>query len=673
MRKGIGVSPGVAVGTAYCIHEIYVNPDTRQLGKDEVRSELDRYEKARDETTADLHALYQKVAKQVGPDEAAIFRTHESILHDPAFTAKIRAWIVDDYQSAPSALDRLLREYTALFSSTRDDYIKERLADVRDVVIRLSGHLSDVLQPQLEVLPGPLILVANELLPSQVVTLGNREVAGIVTESGGQTSHAAILARSRGVPAVSGVKGIQRLVKTGDTVVVDGREGHVLVNPDAETTSAYLKLQREFFDLKDALAENRDQPAVTADGDKVHLLANINSLPDALAAVAMGASGVGLFRTEYIFLTHPDVPDEQQQLEAYREIIQASPNCQVTIRTLDLGGDKTIPYLGHAREANPFLGWRSIRLSFEHPEFFMTQIRAILRAAAKEKGREKRVRMLFPMITTLEEIRRVRSMVRKARRQLDAEGKPYGNVRIGFMLEVPAAAVSIDALLEEVDFVSIGSNDLVQYLMAADRDNPKVSHLCQPLSPPRAARVGQYHRRVQRGRHAGHAVWRNGRRPARLRAAVWHGTAQLQHESRVHSDDQGSDEAFDAQAGRKDIAQGADHQDDRGNPALHGSSDCRHRPKFEAARFGVERRRAAHIAPDGTRRVPERHPTGDAMHDLDLILTLTNGLAVALVFGYITHRLGLSPIVGYLVAGVAVGRHTPGFVAGTRYNAACRR
>ena len=484
MRKGIGVSPGVAVGTAYCIHEIYVDPDTRRLGKAEALAELDRYDRARDKTATDLHALYQKVASQVGPDEAAIFRTHESILHDPAFTAKIRAWIVDECQTAPGALSRLLEEYTALFASTKDEYIKERLADVRDVVIRLSGHLSDVLQPQLETLSGPLILVANELLPSQVVTLGNREVAGIVTESGGQTSHAAILARSRGVPAVSGVKGIQRSVKTGDTVVVDGREGHVLVNPDAETTSAYLKLQREFFDLKDALAENRDQPAVTADGETVQLLANINSLSDAQAAVAMGASGVGLFRTEYIFLTHPDVPDEQQQLDAYREIIQASPNHQVTIRTLDLGGDKTIPYLGHAREANPFLGWRSIRLSFEHPEFFAKQIRAILRAAAKEKGREKRVRMLFPMITTLEEIRRVRTMVRKAKEQLQAEGKPYGTVRIGFMLEVPAAAVSIDSLLEEVDFVSIGSNDLVQYLMAADRDNPKVSHLCQPLSPP---------------------------------------------------------------------------------------------------------------------------------------------------------------------------------------------
>ncbi|HEX4144378.1 MAG TPA: phosphoenolpyruvate--protein phosphotransferase [Pirellulales bacterium] len=483
MRKGIGVSPGVAVGTAYCINEIFVSPDARRLDEGEALAELARFDAARTKTAGDLHALYQKVATQVGPQEAAIFRAHESILLDPTFTTKVRTWIVDERATAPAALDRLLGEYTALFSRTTDEYLKERLADVRDVIIRLSSHLTDVLQPEKNALPGPLVIVADELLPSQVVTLGNREVAGIVTQAGGSTSHAAILARSRGVPAVAGVRGILKQVKNGDTIVVDGREGHVLVNPDAETTSAYLKLQREFFDLKDALAENRDQPAVTADGVAVRLLANINNLADAKAAAAMGAAGVGLFRTEYLFLAHPDVPDEEEQLAAYREIIAASPNRHVTIRTLDLGGDKTIPYLGHAREANPFMGWRSIRLSFEHPEFFSTQIRAILRAAVKEQGVKKRVRMMFPMITTLEEMRRVRGMVRKARQQLTAEGKPFGPVRIGMMLEVPAAAVSIQHLLGVVNFVSIGSNDLVQYLMAADRDNPKVSHLCQPLSP----------------------------------------------------------------------------------------------------------------------------------------------------------------------------------------------
>lgn len=485
MRRGIAVSPGVAVGRAYCIHEVFVNPVTKRLVDSEVNAELARYEKACDRTAADLRALQSKVLQQVGHDEAAIFGVHETILRDAAFRNKVRKWIVKDRMTAQAALHRLFNEYASLFARTKDDYLKERLADVRDVVVRLSAHISDVLQPESSSLEGPLIVVTDELLPSQAVALGNVDIKGVVTQSGSQTSHAAIIARSRGIPAVSGVRGLLRLVKSGDTVVVDGREGLVTVNPDPETLSAYRKLEREFFDLKDHLAENRDVPARTADGVSLELSANINSAADAMAAAAMGASNVGLYRTEYLYLTHPSVPAEEEQLAAYREIIKASPTHTVTIRTLDIGGDKTVPYLGHDhRDANPFMGWRSIRLSFEHPEFFTTQIRAVLRTGAFAEEHGGQVRLMFPMITTLEEMRRVRTIVRRAIRQLNDEGKPYGNVPIGMMLEVPAAAVSVESMLEIVDFVSIGSNDLVQYLMAADRDNPKVNHLCQPLSPP---------------------------------------------------------------------------------------------------------------------------------------------------------------------------------------------
>jgi phosphoenolpyruvate-protein phosphotransferase (PTS system enzyme I) len=484
MRKGIAVSPGVAVGTAYCISEIYVNPDTKRLADSEISAELANYETARDSTAADLRALQRKVASQVGEAEAAIFMVHESILRDSAFTNKIRHWIVEDKLTAQAALHRLLEEYTQLFTKTRDDYLRERVNDVRDVIVRISAHLTDVLKPDSNTLQGPLIVVADEILPSQAVALGDVEVRGIVTQAGSQTSHAAILARSRGIPAVSGVRGILRQVKTGDTIVVDGREGTVLINPDAEQRSAYLKLEREFFNLKDQLAENHDQPAVTADNIKLELLANINSAVDAKAAISMGATGVGLFRTEYIYLTHPNVPDEEEQLAAYCEIINASPPGTVTVRTLDIGGDKTVPYLGHThQEANPFMGWRSIRLSFEHPEFFITQIRAILRAAA-ECDEHHSIRMMFPMITVLEEIKRVRTMIQRACETLEKEGKKFKRVPLGIMIEVPAAAISIQDFLHVVDFVSIGSNDLVQYLMAADRDNPKVSHLCQPLAPP---------------------------------------------------------------------------------------------------------------------------------------------------------------------------------------------
>ncbi len=484
MRKGIAVSPGVAIGTAYVIHEIFVNPDTKRLEEREITAELAQYETARDKAAGDLRALQHKVNTQLGREAAAIFSVHESILRDSAFTSKVRGWIVNDRLTAQAALHRLLEEYTGLFARTTDEYLRERLTDVRDVIIRLSSHLTDVLKPQSQSLEGPIIIVADELLPSQAVVFGNIEVRGIVTQAGSQTSHAAIIARSRGIPAVSGVRGIIRQIKTGDTIVVDGREGYVLVNPPPETKSAYRKLEREFFLLRDQLATNRDHPAVSAEGIELELLANINNVADAKAAVAMGAQGIGLFRTEYLYLTHHDIPDEDEQCEAYRQIIAAAPRHDVTIRTLDIGGDKTVPYLGHHfQEANPFMGWRSIRLSFEHPEFFMTQIRAILRSAAYAKELGGHVKMMFPMITTVEELRRLRTMVTKCAKQLEGRGAAHAMVPLGMMLEVPAAAISIDSMLPYVDFVSIGSNDLVQYLMAADRDNPKVSHLCQPLSP----------------------------------------------------------------------------------------------------------------------------------------------------------------------------------------------
>ncbi len=488
MFKGIAVSPGVSIGTAYCIHEVFVDPGRNLLEPQEVPAELARFENARKKSIIDVRGLQKKVATQVGQDAAAIFAVHESILQDPALVGKVRGWISDHKMSATAALAKLLEFYRALLEKSGDDYLQERIADIRDVVERLTSYLSAALNKESKSLTGPVIVVADELLPSQVVMLGNRPVNGIVTQAGSQTSHAAIVARSRGIPAVSGLQGILAHTKTGDTIVVDGREGHVIINPDAEMLAAFRKLEREFVNLRDQLAHNHDMPAITADGHELELMANINGVSDAQAAIAMGASGVGLYRTEYLYMIHPSVPSEEEQLANYRDVIAASPNKCVTIRTLDIGGDKTVPFLGRGHyEANPFMGWRSIRLSFEYPEFFLSQIRAILRAAAPDStdtGSDRRtVKMLFPMVTTLEELRRLKAMVLRAQRRLESEGLAYGQVDFGMMLEVPAAAVMIDHLLPAVDFVSIGSNDLVQYLMAADRDNPKVSHLCQPLSP----------------------------------------------------------------------------------------------------------------------------------------------------------------------------------------------
>ena len=484
MRRGIAVSPGVAVGAAYCINEIFVNPGRQNLGTTDVALELAKYEAARERSQHDLAAVEAFVAKEAGRNTAAIFAAHSAILRDPAFTAKVRTWIVNEQICAQTALQKLYEQYKGVFGRVQDEYLKQRLDDIRDVIQRISTHLLESGLTRLDDIEGPLIVVAEELLPSQVVSLGKAEVMGIVTEGGSQTSHAAIVARSRGIPAVSGVRDILRHVRTGDTIIVDGNEGRVLLNPDPETRTAYLKLEREFFDFKDHLAENHDQPARTADEIPLELLANVNSVKDAEAAKAMGATGVGLFRTEYLYLTHPLVPNEEEQFEEYCNVIRNSPNHRVTIRTLDLGGDKTIPFVGRShREANPFMGWRSIRLCFEHLDFFTVQLRAILRAADVARRLGGEVRVMFPMITTLEEIHRVHRLLAGVKRQLAREGRPFADVPSGIMIEVPAAAITIGSMLPQVDFVSIGSNDLVQYLMAADRDNPKVAHLCQPLAP----------------------------------------------------------------------------------------------------------------------------------------------------------------------------------------------
>jgi phosphotransferase system enzyme I (PtsI) len=486
MHKGIAVSPGVVVGVAYRVDSVFGTGEPQTLPDPSlVPAEIKRFDRAVELSASELEGIVTKVAQQLGTAEADIFKSHLQIVNDETLLTKVRSLIEMQQLTALSALQLVLQGYAATFARIEHDYFRERMADVRDVISRIGSHLT--IEPPLSSSASksaengeePVILVAHEILPSQAMSLGNLPIAGIVTETGGGTSHAAILSRSRGIPAVSGVVGITNDVKSGDLMVVDGRDGLVIVRPDREATSAYRKMQREFFDLKDKLVLNRDQPAMSADGAQIELLANINNLADDQAAQKVGATGVGLFRTEYLFLTHQDVPDEEEQYQYYRQIIEDAPNRTVTIRTLDLGGDKTVPYLGRRTEANPFMGWRSIRLSFEHPRLFERQIRAILRA-----GRHGKVNMLFPMVTTLEELRYVNRLVGETRRNLRREGVPFGeDVKTGVMVEVPAAAVCIDAILRETDFISIGSNDLIQYLVAADRDNPKVAHLCEPLSP----------------------------------------------------------------------------------------------------------------------------------------------------------------------------------------------
>jgi phosphotransferase system enzyme I (PtsI) len=479
MKRGVPVSPGVAVARAYCVDQVLAQRAPSKLDAAALSGEISRLDHACAAAALELDAIIARVHQQVGDKEASIFQAHRLLLRDPALLGKVKSAILDRHLDAHSALHETLEEYAALFAKVQDEYLKERMADLRDVVGRIQAQLALQSAECIADINDPVVIVAPEILPSQALMFDRFHVAGILTETGGATGHAAILARSLGIPAVSGLRGILREIHTGDLIALDGREGHVYVRPGPEVESAYRKLQREYVDLRDRLIANRDQPAVTPDGTTVELLANVNMPSEAAMAARAGATGIGLYRTEFLFLTHPTVPTEEEQLATYRSVIEAAPNRRVTIRTLDLGGDKQVPYFGDQREANPFMGWRSIRLSSAYPEFFQTQLRAILRA-----GRHGQVSLLFPMVSTLEEVQRLKRVVRRTRLELTRAGVPFGeNIPFGIMIEVPAAALCIESLLEEVDFVSIGSNDLIQYLMAADRDNPKVAHLCEPFGP----------------------------------------------------------------------------------------------------------------------------------------------------------------------------------------------
>lgn len=481
MLRGIAVSPGVVVAPALVFDQVWNRNVVDSSSAVDTVAETARFQRACDQAAVDLNDLIQKVSLEIGPRESAIFQAHLYMLRDRGFASKVKAIIVEKRTTADAALQLAMLEYEKLFADIQDEYLRERIVDLRDVVLRVERHLTaDVAPPEATAMQGSVIAVARELSPSRTINVGGVRITGIVTEIGGGTSHAAIIARSMGVPAVTGIPDILRMVKSGDMLAVDGRDGCVLVNPGPEAEAAYRKLQREFATLKTNLFQNRDQPANTRDGESISLLANVNNVDDARDACGVGADGIGLFRTEYLFLTHPSIPDEEEQYGVYKAMCDASPpGGMVTIRTLDLGGDKNVPYLGNHRESNPFLGWRSIRLIFEHPEFFSKQLRAILRASA-----DGCVQLLFPMITTVDELRRANRMLEQARRQLEDAGVPHDKaMKRGIMIEIPAAAICVEHLIRHADFVSIGTNDLVQYVVAADRDNAKVAHLCDPLNP----------------------------------------------------------------------------------------------------------------------------------------------------------------------------------------------
>ena len=497
---GTPVSRGVAIGRAVLVASSRVDVPHYFVTPEQVEGEIERLRQARDGVAAELHALQRDLAADAPPELSALLDVHIMLLHDEALSDATKVWISERHYNAEWALSAQLEVLARQFDEMEDEYLRERKADVEQVVERLlhvlarSGRSADesgtaaggVTAAAARDLAGedPLVLVANDVAPADMLQFKRSVFTGFVTDVGGTTSHTAIVARSLDIPAVVGAREASRIIRQDDWVIIDGDVGVVLVNPSPIVLEEY-RFRRRASELERARLDRlRHTPAVTLDGQAIELLANIEMPGDAAAALESGAVGVGLFRSEFLFMNRAhDLPTEDEQFESYRAAVTAMRGLPVTIRTVDVGADKpldrlSVQELRHEHALNPAMGLRAIRWSLSEPAMFRQQLRAILRASAFGK-----VRILVPMVAQLIEIRQTIEAVSRARQQLDDSGKSYGHVEVGAMIEVPAAALMIDAFLRHFDFVSIGTNDLIQYTLAIDRADESVSHLYDPWHP----------------------------------------------------------------------------------------------------------------------------------------------------------------------------------------------